>query len=181
MTAARRFISSPMKAILFAVLAGVCWGLGEVATKQVLSSGKVGTWSLLLVRVVGIVPIVLLAYWLAYSIFKSEPPVWWKAPAPVLNKLFFGSALLAGFGGVAFFYLGLAHGEISTVKPVAFALAPAIAAVFGALFLKEAMTVQKGVGIALMLVGLVLIARAPHGDAGHAPEAQLPANTPGTP
>ena len=31
-----------MKAILLAVSAGLCWGIGEVATKSVLHAGRVG-------------------------------------------------------------------------------------------------------------------------------------------
>ena len=31
-----------MKAVLFALAAGLCWGIGEVCTKSVLHSGKVG-------------------------------------------------------------------------------------------------------------------------------------------
>jgi uncharacterized membrane protein len=159
-----------MKAILFAVLAGLCWGVGEVATKQVLSSGRVGPWTILLVRTLGVVPIVVLAYVLAYHAMRVEPREWWDAPRSVLLMLCVGSALFAGFGGVMFFYLGLSKGEISTVKPIAFALAPAVASLFGWLFLKEHMSAQKVVGIVLMLVGLVLVASVKHGE--HPPREQ---------
>ena len=83
-------------------------------------------------------------------------------------SLAFGGPL-AGFGGVGFFYMGIAGGSISVVKPIAYTLAPAIAAVLGALWLKEAMPAQKVLGIALTLAGVVLIATshgvaAPGGD-----------------
>jgi drug/metabolite transporter (DMT)-like permease len=163
--------SNTFKALLFASLAGLCWGIGEIATKQVSASRLVGPFSVLLVRIVANVPAAVLAYWLAVHVFKTEPAQWWKAPTPVMLRLLLGTTLLAGFGGVMFFYLGLKFGEISLVKPVAFALAPAIAAVVGWLFLKESMSLQKGAGIALMLAGLVLIAAAPHGHADTKPGA----------
>jgi drug/metabolite transporter (DMT)-like permease len=147
-----------MKAILFAVLAGLCWGVGELCTKSVLSSGKVGPMTVLLVRTAVALPPALLAYWLAMSVFKSEPPGWIRAPTPVTAKLLLGSALGAGFGGVLFFYLGLANGQVSVVKPIAFTVGPAAAVLLSWLVLKEPMNPPKAIGVGLVLAGIVLIA-----------------------
>jgi len=48
-------------------------------------------------------------------------------------------------------------GEISRVKPVAFAVAPATAVVLGWLVLGEAMTTRKALGVLAILAGVVLL------------------------
>jgi uncharacterized membrane protein len=161
-----------MKAVVFAILAGLCWGLGEMFTKSVLHSGKVGPMTVVLVRaLVGIIPAAIV-YIVAYHILKSasEPRGWWTAPTPLLLKLTLGSAFLAGFAGVFFFYLGLAHGPISTVKPIAFTLAPAVAVLLGWLVLREPMNAAKGIGVVMVLAGIVLIAGFGAKAAAHPPD-----------
>jgi bacterial/archaeal transporter family protein len=145
-----------MKAVVFAVLAGVCWGVGELFTKSVLHSRQVGPMALLLVRTAAALPPALIAYLVAAKLLGGEPQ-WWKAETPVMLKLVLGSALLAGFGGVFFFYLGLAHGEISVVKPIAFTVGPAVAVVLAWLVLKEEMNLAKILGVVMVLAGVVLI------------------------
>lgn len=156
-----------MKAIVFAVLAGVCWGLGELCTKSVLASKQVGPMTVLLVRTLLAAPPAIAAYVLAMHVFKSEPTGWIRADGPVMAKLLLGSALAAGFGGVLFFYLGLANGQITVVKPIAFTVGPAIAVVLGWLVLKEPMNLAKGLGVVMVLAGIVLIAGF---GGGHAAE-----------
>lgn len=151
-------MSDAFKAIFFATLAGICWGLGEVATKQVMVTGTIGPFSVLLVRVAGALVPTVIVYFVAMHVMKAEPPTWWTMPTPIMLKLLLGTTLLAGFGGVLFFYLGLKYGEISVVKPIAFVLAPAIAVVMGWLFLKESMSLQKGIGVALGALSVILIA-----------------------
>lgn len=146
-----------MKPILFAVLAGLCWGVGELCTKSVLHTRQVGPFALLMVRVSVALPPAILAYLLAAHRFTSEPAAFLRADAGTLAKLFIGSAFLAGFAGVLFFYLSLVHGQISTVKPIAFTIAPAIAVLGGWVLLGEEMTPRKAVAIALMLAGIVLL------------------------
>ncbi|MBM4107791.1 MAG: hypothetical protein FJ255_03110 [Phycisphaerae bacterium] len=158
-----------MKAIVFAVLAGLCWGIGELFTKAVLGSGKVGPMTVLLVRTALALPPALLAYVVAYHVLKTEPQAWWRADAAVLAKLALGSALLAGFGGVFFFYLGLSHGAVSTVKPIAFTVGPAVAVVLAFLVLKEEVAPLKALGVVMVLGGVVLIAGV---GGGHAPAAR---------
>jgi uncharacterized membrane protein len=147
---------SPIKPVLFAILAGLCWGIGEVCTKSVLHTHKVGPMTMLLIRTALALPPVLLAYWIAYRFTSLEPQAWWTA-GPRTLQLAAASALLAGFGGVLFFYLGLNAGDITIVKPIAFTLAPAVAVLLGWLVLGESMSTQKALGIALILAGLVVL------------------------
>ncbi len=156
-----------MKPILFAVLAGLCWGIGEVATKQVLQSKQIGVMTIVCLRVLGCVPFALLLYALVHGLLPgSEPAAWWRAPAPILLKLFLGTAMMAGFAGVAFYYLGLKYGQVSVVKPIAFTIAPAIGAMLAWLVLKEPMPAQKVVGIVIILSGVAVLSTA---KSSHAP------------
>lgn len=164
-----------MKAIIFAVLAGLCWGIGELCTKSVLSSGKVGPMTVLLVRTAVALPPAVLAYWLAMSVLKTEPTGWLRAETPVMVKLLLGSALGAGFGGVLLFYLGLANGQVSVVKPIAFTVGPAAAVLLSWLVLKEPMNAPKAIGVGLVLAGIVLIAGFGGGHASP-PAGQPPAS-----
>lgn len=168
-----------MKPILFGILAGLCWGIGEVCTKQVLHSGRVGPMTVLLVRTAIALPFALLVFLLATRVWNSEPRDWWQADAGILVRLLLGSSLLAGFGGVMFFYLGLhaAGGDVSKVKPIAFSLAPAIAVVLGWWVLGEPMSARKAIGVGLILAGVVLVAGA-RGGAGQPPAVTA---MPGTP
>lgn len=147
-----------MKAVAFAILAGACWGVGELFTRSVLHSGRVGPMTVLLVRALMTVPPAIIAYVLACSLLRSEPRDWWHAGTPTMLKLLLGSGMLAGFAGVFFFYLGLASGPISVVKPIAFTVGPAVAVLLAWLVLKEPMSPVKAVGVALVLAGVMLIA-----------------------
>jgi uncharacterized membrane protein len=158
-----------MNPILYAILAGLCWGLGEFCTKSVLASGQVGPMTILLVRTLLAAPPAILVYLLAMHAFKSEPVQWWRADTPVLVKLTLGSAIAAGFGGVLFFYLGLSAGQLSVVKPIAFTVGPAIATLLAWMVLKEPMNAPKALGVALVLIGIILIAGFGGHTAQHSP------------
>ena len=69
-----------------------------------------------------------------------------------------GSGLLAAALALVFFYSALSLGQVSVVKPIAFAVAPVTAVFFGALLLGEPLTVRKMVAIALIAAGIVLMA-----------------------
>ncbi len=148
-----------MRSIWIAVAAGLCWGVGEVFTKSVLHGGRIGPLTALAVRSSVALPLLWLVFLLATGPLRAEPREWLHAPAPTLLKLVLGSGLLAGALGMIFFYWALSLGEISRVKPVAFAVAPATAALLGWLALGEPLTARKVAGIVLLLGGLVLIAR----------------------
>ncbi len=149
-----------MKPIIFAVLAGLCWGVGEVATKQVLQSKQIGVMTIVCLRILGEAPFALLLYYLIHKVLhtEGEPAAWWTAPNPILLKLFFGTAMMAGFAGVAFYYLGLKFGQVSVVKPIAFTVAPAIGALLAWMVLKEPMPAPKVPGIVITLAGVAVLA-----------------------
>ncbi|MBX3403674.1 MAG: EamA family transporter [Phycisphaeraceae bacterium] len=154
-----------MPAILLAVAAGLCWGIGELFTKSVLHTHKVGPITAITIRSTVALPVLWLAYVLAVYVLRSprENAAWFRgveaggADAATILKLVCGSGLIAGAAAMICFYAALSLGEVSRVKPIAFALAPATAVVLGWLVLKEGMTVQKALGVALILGGVLLL------------------------
>ena len=150
-----------MYAVLCAILAGLSWGVGEIFTKAALNTREVGPMGTVLIRAAVTLPFALLAFGLAHWAFKSEPQPWWREMSrPTWIKLIVGSGFLAGFAGVFFFYLGLSlpGGDISRLRPIAFALAPATAVLLGWWVLGEAMTPRKAAAVVLIVVGIVMLA-----------------------
>lgn len=155
-----------MQAILCAILAGLCWGVGEIFTKSAINTREIGPLGTVLLRATVTLPLALIGFWVAYAVLKTEPQQWWRAEsaggmrASTWWKIVLGSGLLAGFGGVFFFYLGLSlpGGDISLLRPIAFALAPATAVLLGWWFLGESMTWIKGAAVVLIVVGIVMLA-----------------------
>jgi transporter family protein len=146
------------KAILLALGAGVCWGIGEFFTKQVLRSHQVGPLTAVAIRVLVDMPLVWIAWYFLAYLPKSEQTSFWQAEPAILIKLVIGAGVFAGAAGLILFYSSLHVGEISTVKPIAFTVAPAVGVLLGAMFLGEPLTVKKILGVLCVLAGVVLIA-----------------------
>ena len=146
-----------MKAIVLAVLAGLFWGIGEVCTKAVLHGGRAGPFTALGVRTLVALPVVLGAWVVAARVVRTEPAGWTGMPAGDWARLVLGSGLCAGALAIVCFYASLSLADVSRVKPIAFALAPATAVVLGWLVLGEGMTARKAIGVALILAGVVVL------------------------
>jgi len=152
-------------AILMAIGAGLCWGVGELFTKSVLHTKQIGPITAVAVRTTVALPILWGAYWYFVVHRGLEPRGWWKigdtaaggAAVPTLLKLVLGSGVIAGAIALIFFYAALNLAEVSRIKPIAFALAPAVAVVLGWLVMGEAMTVKKAVAVMLILSGVVML------------------------
>ncbi len=149
-----------MRAVVFAVIAGLCWGVGEIFTKSALNSRQIGPMAVLLVRAMVTLPPAALAYWAAAYVMRSETSAWYREmDGSVWLRLVVGSGLMAGFAGVFFFYAGLSMpgGDISRLRPIAFSLAPLSAVLLGWLVLGEAMTPRKAAATVLIVVGIVML------------------------
>ena len=147
--------------ILCAIAAGLCWGVGEIFTKSAINTREIGPLGTVLIRAAVTLPLAIVGFLVAYRLMKTETqPFWQQLSAATWLKLILGSGLLAGFAGVFFFYFGLSlpGGEISILRPIAFALAPATAVLLGWWFLGEEMTIKKGIAVALILAGILLLA-----------------------
>ena len=80
---------------------------------------------------------------------QASAATWWK--------LVLGAGVSAGALGLALFYFGLSVGEVSRVKPIAFAVAPTVAAIGAFVLLGEPVTAKKLVGLALVVAGVVVL------------------------
>ncbi|MBI5432780.1 MAG: EamA family transporter [Planctomycetes bacterium] len=164
-----------MRAILLAVAAGLCWGVGELCTKSVLHGGKIGPLTAIAVRSTVALPVIWLAWVLALQTLGTEPkPAWRELTGAEIAKLVVGSGLVAGALAMICFYSALALDDISRIKPIAFTLAPATAALLGWMLMGETMTWRKALALVLILGGVLLLTsdrpRAASPGAGeHAP------------
>jgi transporter family protein len=158
-----------MKAILLALAAGLCWGIGEIFTKSVLYTQRIGPLTAIAVRSTVALPLLWIAWAVARASWTSEPRGWLAAGTPTLLKLVLGSGVIAGAAGMIAFYAALSTGEISRVKPIAFSVAPATAVLLGIVVLGEPFTIRKLVAVALILAGVVLLSSAPAAAVAVAP------------
>jgi drug/metabolite transporter (DMT)-like permease len=151
----------PTAPIVCAILAGLCWGVGEIFTKSAINTREIGPLGTVLLRAAVTLPLAIAGFVVAYKLMRTETqPFWQQMSAVTWLKVLLGSGLLAGFGGVFFFYYGLSlpGGDISVLRPIAFALAPATAVLLGWWFLGEGMTIRKGVAVVLIVAGIMLLA-----------------------
>jgi uncharacterized membrane protein len=147
--------------VLFAVLAGLCWGIGEVCARSVLHTGKVGPFMAVALRSSIALPLI----WGAYLVAARYAPTGaGKGLGALTGKewalLVVGSGLVAGAAAMIFFYISISLGEVSRMKPIAFTLAPAVAVVLGALLLGEPLTGRKVLALVLVVSGVLLFASA---------------------
>ena len=143
---------------MLAVAAGLCWGIGEVCTKMVLQTHRIGPLTAIAVRTTIALPILWVACVLAIYTYAAEPRDWWTTLTGADRaRLVLGSGLVAGAAAMLFYYAALNLDDISRIKPIAFTIAPAVAALLGWRLLGEAMTTRKGLAIALILAGVLLL------------------------
>ena len=76
-----------------------------------------------------------------------------------------GSGVVAGAFAMIAFYISISMGEVSKMKPIAFTIAPATAVILGTMFLGEALTVRKVVGVLIVLAGVLVIATSSNATA----------------
>jgi uncharacterized membrane protein len=148
-----------MKAAIFAVMAGLCWGVGEFFTKQVLHTHRVGPITAIAVRSTVALPVLWAVYLLVVHARGVEPRNWTHAGTETLLKLVLGSGLVAGAAGMLCFYGALNLGPVSKVKPIAFTLAPVVGTLLGWTFLGERMPPVKWLAVGLIVAGVVLLTR----------------------
>jgi transporter family protein len=147
-----------MNAILLAVAAGLCWGVGELFTKSALHTRQIGPLAAIAMRSTVALPLLWLAYLVATRGMNAERSGWLHvAASSTLWKIVLGSGVVAGALGMICFYSALNLSEVSRVKPIAFSVAPATAVILGWLVLREPMTLTKAAGVLLILAGVVLL------------------------
>ncbi|MCA9303994.1 MAG: DMT family transporter [Phycisphaerales bacterium] len=151
-----------MQAVLFAILAGLCWGLGEVCAKAVLHTHKIGPFLAVAIRTSLALPLIWIAYFIARRIAPTGAGRGLGTGEQALTVkewllLLGGSGVIAGAMAMIAFYISISMGEVSKMKPIAFSVAPATAVILGAAFIHEPLTVRKVVAVAIILTGVVLL------------------------
>lgn len=156
-----------MKPTLFAIAAGLCWGIGEVCTRSALHGGRIGPIGAITVRSLVAIPLLLFVFWMmtrGVAGLRVEPSLV-DADRATWAKLVLGSGLVAGAMAMIFFYVALSLGEVSVVKPIAFSIAPAVGVLLGWIVLGESMDARKAIAVALIVAGVVILTTGGRGAA----------------
>lgn len=160
--------------VLFAVLAGLCWGIGEVCARGVLHGGKIGPFLAVAIRSSVALPLIWIAFAAAHRV---APNAAGKGLGALTVRewvlLLVGSGVVAGAAAMICFYISISLGEVSKMKPIAFTVAPVAAVILGAMFLGESLTPRKVIAVVMVIGGVLLLATA--GKPGHAPTPTTPA------
>jgi len=147
--------------VLFAVLAGVCWGIGEVCARGVLHGGKIGPFLAVAIRSSVALPLIWIAFAAAHRV---APNASGKGLGALTVKewvlLLVGSGVVAGAAAMICFYISISLGEVSKMKPIAFTVAPVAAVILGAMFLGESLTTRKMLAVVMVIGGVLLLATA---------------------
>ena len=137
-----------MSAFMWAVVTACIWGVVPVMEKVGLGNATPGVG--VVVRSLGVV-LGLVVFSFAWAPWGAVRMLGW----PSIGLLVAGG-FLASFVGQLAFYHALKSGAISQVTPVAGAY-PLVAAVLGWLLLREPLTVFRGIGVALIITGVMLL------------------------
>ena len=137
------------RSFLFAALAAIIWGFAPVLEKIGLN-GRIEPFTGVVIRTI---PIAVLA--VAGLLLTGRAS---EVASVDLKSAFFVAAggVVAGLVGQIAFYTALKTGEASVVVPVA-ATYPLVAFIVSIVFLGEAVTLHKIIGIALVLGGVTLL------------------------
>jgi len=133
-----------MNAVLLAIAASIFWGIGNVMQKQGMATSfpKISIRDVL--RQFGLIVKTLLSNWL------------WLV------------GLVCMLMGMALFATALGKGDITLVQPIV-CLTGVVAAIGGVVFLKEKVSRIEWIGIAAILLGVVLVGVAGHGETSTMP------------
>ena len=137
------------RSFLFAILASVIWGFAP-ALEKVGLDGRIDPFLGIVIRTIPIAVIATLG--LAFmGRFNAITAV------DLRSALFVAAGgIVAGLMGQLAFYAALKGGEASIVVPVA-ATYPLVALIVSVIFLGEAVTAQKVLGIGLVVGGVALL------------------------
>jgi uncharacterized membrane protein len=129
---------------LYVALVALFWGGWPLVSR---SAGQTGATGSLILLAAAFAPVGLAAAWEGAT---------WPAPPAVARLAVAG--VLQGAGLVAFHLVTTRPGaEISSVVPILDTAMLLVTAVGGILFFAEAMTLQKGIGVALLVAGILLL------------------------
>lgn len=131
--------------ILFGVLAMLSWGVSDFLAKKIIE--KIGPYKTLLYALLfALIPFIF------FFLFGLFPKV---SPLSMNIVILFLLGGFVNFTGYLFFYKGLEVEKVSILSPIV-ACNPLVVIFLSMLFLKEFLSLNQGVGIALAILGLIL-------------------------
>ena len=135
-----------MRAFVFAILASLVWGLAPVFFKLGLRA-DVSNLFALIVHNFSAFLLALVVYLLLGEPFRIE-----------LKQIFFLflGGLLSGFLGLFLYFEAIRHGKVSIVAPIA-STSPLWSVLFAYVILGESLSLQKVIGVALIIFGITLL------------------------
>ncbi len=127
-------------------MVAITWGGWPLIVR---SAGQVGYAGILTVTIFAVAPVLLASLQQGVASFHGFQMTWWK---------FVISGLLAG-GGFIFYNqaLGSSKMEVSTVVPLINSMMIVVTVVGGILFFSETVTLQKVLGVVLLVGGIFLL------------------------
>jgi transporter family protein len=138
--------------VLYAILAGVAWGVGGYFEKMGLQHMRVP--SIVGITIRTLVALVILAV-ISIPAWKS---VSIQAHTKYLVMIIAGGGLVAGSLGMWSFYSALARSEnLGITLATAFACAPLAGTVIGLVRRDQRMDLKIGIGLAAVVIGLVML------------------------
>ncbi len=143
--------------VLFAVLAGIAWGVGGYFEKAGL-------------RALGIPPIAGITLRTAVALLVLgliSIPAWKSIASPANTQawimIIVGGGIVAGSLGMWSFYTALSTSEnLGVTLAIAFAFSPLAGTVLGLIKGDQQIDVRIGLGLTAMVIGIVLLQLGPH-------------------
>ena len=138
-----------MRPEFFALLTAFAWGVGGYFEKKGLHAGQLAPQVGITLRTA--VALVVLSL-VSFSQWKTVPMAGTKA----LIYMIIGGGIVAGSGGMLFFYAAIKGAPLGRVMPIAFT-APLFGVLMGLFFGGEPVTLKNAVGMLLTIGGIVLL------------------------
>ncbi|MFN3813116.1 MAG: EamA family transporter [Aquificaceae bacterium] len=135
-----------MKAIVFAIMASLVWGMAPPIFKLVLKAGIPPSVALIFHNLAAFSAALLITFLLGEKMVYS--------PKHFLFAMLGG--VMSGFLGLYLFFLALKRGDVSVVSPIA-SISPLWSAIFAHLALGEGLSPVRVLGIILVIAGASLL------------------------
>ncbi|MFP4465546.1 MAG: EamA family transporter [Candidatus Goldiibacteriota bacterium] len=142
-----------MKAFFLAVITAFFWGIVPIIEKIALDS-KIYPAAGVVYRTIGSALGGLVLF--AFLMSNENTAVYFKNITYKTGLILIAAGIIASVVGQIFFYNALQSGHASVAAPVAGAF-PLVTFVLGVLLLGEAVTVQKVIGVLLVISGVILL------------------------
>ena len=138
-----------MKPQLFALLTAMAWGVGGYFEKKGLHLGNLSPQMGITIRT--LIALIILGL-VSFPYWKTVP----QAGSKAILYMIIGGGVVAGAGGMLFFYIAIKGAPLSRVMPIAFT-SPLFGALMGFIFGSEPITVKAILGMLMTMGGIILL------------------------